>query len=276
MTLQKGQQFTLSVDFTPVSNRDYKDSIFVRVNKPCRLTLKAECTGAGYSVESTVRFPVLEGKIADRNFKIPLKARIDSPNQEIKNFTFAANVSFDAEMFVPQGLTTGNIVTNTIENGERLLEIEGTGSLLNSDEIVLTEIIGDIVLSGKVETSLKINEFNFSPETLVNKIDGKLITTGVCINEFRGIRKFTPDYLDASPNPAASKLEVNVSVFESGDYTVKMFDRQGRELKEFSWEQKDSGEKLIIWNLEDIPSGIYNLVLQTEWDIFHKTVSVVK
>jgi hypothetical protein len=68
---------------------------------------------------------------------------------------------------------------------------------------------------------------------------------------------------DISPNPASTSTTISFYVGQTENLSLKIFDVSGRLIKTLADAFYDEGEYEIIWNTEDIKSGIYFLKLQS-------------
>ena len=78
------------------------------------------------------------------------------------------------------------------------------------------------------------------------------------------------------PNPFNSLTTISYQLPLSGHVSIKVYDIIGQEIDTLVNEFKEPGEYTVIWNAEDMPSGLYfyslkaNGFTQTKKMLFHK------
>jgi len=79
-----------------------------------------------------------------------------------------------------------------------------------------------------------------------------------------------------SPNPATTKVDLQINVTEGTEATLTIFDLNGKEMiNAYEGMLKQGGNSLQI-NCEALPNGVYNLILQTDSQKLTKRFVVVR
>lgn len=276
----KGQSISINVSFKPLFDKKYLDSLIISINKPCSETRSIACFGEGVNltkIGTVVWLPDTTAEIGNPAFRIPLKAKLES-GFGLNNLSYTAEIRFDSRYYLPNIITNGTIRKNDVENGERVLNIEGTASNINNNETILTEMIGLAMLGDKESIPLKLTNFIWSDTTLtINKINGSLVVTGVCQQSLSMLKTFTKINIEINPNPAGDEAEITITSEEKGSLNINVYSVQGMKL-----ESKDislsnlSGSTTVKLNMKDYPTGLYEIVLQTPGEVLTRQIMVVK
>ncbi|MCK4574983.1 T9SS type A sorting domain-containing protein, partial [candidate division WOR-3 bacterium] len=69
--------------------------------------------------------------------------------------------------------------------------------------------------------------------------------------------------LQATPNPASSRVRFSYQLSKKGSVHLNAYDSQGRLIKELIDGEREKGIHVINWNTELLPSGIYFIRFET-------------
>lgn len=274
-----GESIEIEIKFQPDAERQYIDSLLVEIFEPCDEIhgIKLTGEGKGIHVTSKVWLPDIVGKVGDKNFIIPLRAKLNQTDTIISNLSYTTEIRFNARFYKPDSITGGNILENTLINGDRVLKIEGDGINLSSDTTVLTEIQGLVLLGDRKETPLIINEFLWDPPIPNSNINGKLTITGVCQPTISLIQAFTPISIQVIPNPANEEIEINVISDETGRFEINIFTLQGVKVEYKVWNKENKNHKYNLkLNLNDFSNGIYQIILKSPQNIVSEKMMIIK
>jgi hypothetical protein len=81
---------------------------------------------------------------------------------------------------------------------------------------------------------------------------------------------------EAIPNPASGDAKIQFSVDESSNITIELFDMSGKAVKSLYNSQVSAGTQEITINVNNVPSGSYNVVLKTGNRTAVRTIQVVR
>jgi hypothetical protein len=227
--------------------------------------------------KSTVFFPDTVSQVGLENFKIPLKVKINDKTLKFQNLSFTTSFKFKADVFLPTGLTKGKILNDSLDNSNyRNMTIFCDSVNIDDSNRVLTELIGTVLLGDSI-TPLDIIDFKWnSPKlTVIALTDGSL-KTYACAMELRQIHLFNPIKLQIQPNPAIDEIEVIIEGDELGFYTLSLYDLQGMKIDEKTWNRKHKGKDSYKFSTDNYPNGVYQVVVQSPWNVISKSVMIVK
>lgn len=183
------------------------------------------------------------------------------------------------------GITTSISYNNTILKQSNCNEIKLLKTELNSskDESKLTiqlpkEIfLGrvfyldfDVALGNNDTTAIKFDEDNTKiegyPGGFIFSTHDGLVNVTVC--QQGGKRLVNPNGIvsinSITPNPANQQIVVELSLLEKIGYEISIYNNLGQEIKQIIKSNSINGINTEIMNLNDVPSGIYRLILKTE------------
>ncbi|MBZ0263084.1 T9SS type A sorting domain-containing protein [bacterium] len=87
-----------------------------------------------------------------------------------------------------------------------------------------------------------------------------------------------PDGIDVStyPTPFNNTLNINYSIPYSGDVQIQLYNLLGKEVKLFYNGYRKKGKYHIASSMNDLPSGIYFVSIQSEQEVYTKKVLLLK
>ena len=211
--LKENEELEITIIFNPNEVKKYEDTLIIETGKPCQDIFATHLTGEGinFTLQSKVWLPDTSAEIGTIDYKIPLRAKI-MQDTTLSNLKYNVEIGYDASYYQPERITVGNLETNTIENGERVLKISGSIPVITAKETILTELSG-LVLLGKPEPAiLRIISFEWMiPEINIEKQDGSLTVTGVCNQSFSNLVLSDNLSIEIRENPVESEMIIRIS-----------------------------------------------------------------
>ncbi len=128
----------------------------------------------------------------------------------------------------------------------KFMQINGAGTL-EGETITVNAAIGDAV-SGDLESE----SYTASTGLLV------LSSPEEGIEEFENLMPSALHIAGINPNPFNSRTEIAFNVPEDGEVKIRIYSAQGRRLINSDMNLK-KGMNAIIWEADEVPSGIYVL-----------------
>ncbi|MFC2130180.1 T9SS type A sorting domain-containing protein [Bacteroidota bacterium] len=215
---------------------------------------------SSYFAKNQVSLPDTVVKI-DNEISIPINIKLNcSCRENVPDFTYSAEIQFDASFFYPYDSPI--ITGNTVIDGKRILTLEGEFKP-ESQETVVAEIPGLVLLGDSMKTPLEINKFEIlNTDINIETQDGSLEIYGICQPEISRIKLIEPLQVNLSPNPADMELTLNIKSREKGEHNIFVYNARGIELNNISW-QGGSVSKDINIDVSGYPSGLYFVKVQT-------------
>ncbi len=249
---------------------DYDDKIYLKFAGPfCEYRDTIDISGI-VKHENLIFFPETIGTIGDPDFRIPLMVSLNS-TEDISGLSYTAEISLDAYLYDLTGIDNATILSNEKSGRERILSISGENISLSKGEQAIAELSGGLLLSDIRECELKINSFEWDSPYIDNSTqNGFLKVEEICIGDLRAISTFAIPGITACPNPATGQIEINLSGDISNPQSLEIYDSQGKLLRELPLNSKDK----IKINIQDLPSGLYFLILKTATGVYYDKVVV--
>ncbi|MGA2296332.1 MAG: T9SS type A sorting domain-containing protein, partial [FCB group bacterium] len=264
--LDTAWKISISINFAPQSTGIFSDSLIIISNNPCPRKWAIPINGMS-NAESIVSLPDTSAIIGLKDFCVPLRLKLNC--REITSATpmpYIATIYFNADIFYATSITNGTLEVNNISNNIQTIKIRDDNYILQSNDTILTEICGMILLGSAYSTTLTISDFSFQ-DTLVSvvKKNGSINVTGICQPDLRRITFGPLLTMSLSPNPVTDVLNIDIENVEKGNYTLKIFDVLGTTLfsNNFSIYDETVKNKIITLNTNAFAQGIYILTLQT-------------
>jgi hypothetical protein len=279
-----GNRLTLTVSFQPQQEGHYLDTLLVISNSPCpetfRLTFDATATLKEIPVSLAARLPDTTAYPWMRAYSIPLYMQFTSseiPGAQSVEF----EVAMDTSVFFPRSLTRGIITGTTIDatTGERVLSGRIDNVVPDRDEIVLTEIVGDVLLGERDNTVLSLRRLTLADGTRSTTQNGLLTLEGICREGGARFVRSTGGFgITIQPQPVHDVLTALVEVVEAGECSLELYGVDGRSEVVRQWYHRagSDGATIIMHDVSSKGSGVYWLVLHTPTQTVTSRFIVVK
>ena len=85
-----------------------------------------------------------------------------------------------------------------------------------------------------------------------------------------------PILIQIYPNPFDRETHINFELDRSSDITLAAYDQEGKFVKRLFSGEKPMGRHTIVWNAEDLPSGIYFIRLSTDDQLYTVKSTLVR
>jgi len=241
-------------DLDPTELGPYTDSFEYRVISPCDTVITIPVTAEVYA-RVTISSDNIETEIGkEETISVYLKAIADLGEQ---TYTITTNV--DQSVLYTQDEF---VINQTAEINEAKTKIQ--------------EINGMIMLANELEYDITFPSYDFNnPYIEVSTEQGSITIDSVCAFPLRAVTFIEATEMRVSPNPAKDKLVVDVHSEENTIMTLELISSEGRVAYTENWTQTASEKQLNI-NTDKIPSGLYQVRLQTPSGVLTENVIVVR
>ena len=213
-------------------------------------------------IQSKIKLPYLIEEIGIIK-KIPLIMTTNCPFPDsLNNFQFISEIEFDATFFSPHNYSL--IKENKVINDQRILTLEGE-FWHKTQETVIAEIPGLVLLGKKTKTPLKINKFEILNSNIkVELQDGSLEIYGVCEPGMSQIKLFEPLKVDIMPNPVEDILKFCFHPLIFNEVNISISNFLGCYVREFIINNNEfQNNNEVEINVSDFASGLYFATIRT-------------
>lgn len=260
--LSSNSSIEIVLNFSPCHKGIHKADIKVDISEPCEHQIISPVSGLS-TINTIVWLPDTTGIIGDNNFRIPLKAKLETPDDYSLLMSYRAEIRYIADMYMPREFYICDLNDIFIEDDQRVLIIEGDDIIISNQETTIGEFEGTVLLGDKNETPLIISDFAYRSEFVnFSTINGRLRIAGLCFQN--GSRITLLDVLQAkvSPNPSSGGfVQIDLENCSEGDYEIKIYDARGILVKKLTWKNGKEKTKSLRIDLTGIPSGIYQVAI---------------
>lgn len=267
-TIAPGGSIEITVNFTPVSQQLYLDSILVAFDQPCADTRVIAVSGTGrLNVEVLVRLPKDTVSPATEDYRIPIYATIVSGGGVIADGKLTMTVRYASSVYAARTLSTGVVLRNEVIGGFTELDLEIPTFTVGTTETVIGELLGDMTLGSVVSTDLEISNAviiaaNVTPTA---RPENGLLMLDIC--EEGGPRLITKAgslTIMARPNPATETLEIVADTYERGDHQIQVVTLTGDVVATYTFVRgTDATPRSFAVDVRGLASGTYQIILQT-------------
>lgn len=244
---------SITIEYSPDRTGGIIDNLVVETGEICDATLSARLSGAGAGTVS-FRLPDTTAKIGDQNYCFPIyaKSEIDLPEP----IDIELEISLDASAIATYD--SGQIVGD-----RRIFDISISGAIIDSDERVIAEVCGDVMVGNRDEIPL-LFESATAGGSDVETNDGKIVLFGACAQDRRRIELFeAPELKIISKIGDGLSLEIDLGSSRSG--ALEIYNVRGELVQKF--EVTGDGPIAFDPDLRDLPTGAYLIVLKTEFGV---------
>jgi len=246
-------KYTKTLD--PTELGPYADSFEYRVIEPCDTVITIPVTAEVYArVEISTKEEIETEIGAEVSIPVYLECEADLSEQ-----TYTITTDIDQKALYTEDDYT---FTQTAP--------------INKTKPKVHEINGTIMLASSLEYDITFPSYEFNnPYIEVNTEQGSITIDSVCAFPFRSVNITDATEMRVSPNPAKDKLLVDVHSEENTIMTLELISSEGRVTYTENWTQTSSEKQLNI-NTDKIPSGLYQVRLQTPSGVLTESVIVVR
>ncbi len=235
-------------------------------------------------ITPSIRF-ILPDLVADphtRGLAIPITMESVAEPLVCRPDSLTIEVEFNASLFVPRSVSNGTITRNQVIAGRRILGISfGADAAPVSGD--LFTILGDVLLGDSLTTDLSFRSIKYTGLLVTtDSVNGSLSISPICVEGGNRLLDFGDEFGVAKivPNPAGREIAVEVRTVELGSTRLVVYSSGGDVVALQEWVATQSaangGELRRIPLPPDLPSGLYQVVLQTPARRDAKPLIIVK
>ncbi len=259
-TVLNGQTVQYNKTLDPTELGPYTDSFEYRVIESCDTVITIPVTAEVYArVEISTKEETETEIGAEVSIPVYLECEADLSEQ-----TYTITTDIDRKALYTEDDYT---ITQTAEINEAKTQIH--------------EINGTIMLANELEYDITFPSYEFNnPYIEVIDRPGIIKIDTICVFPLRTVTFIEATEMRVSPNPAKDKLVVDISTDVSttlnvAEMTLELISSEGRVTYTENWTQTASEKQLNI-NTDKIPSGLYQVRLQTPSGMLTENVIVVR
>lgn len=163
----------IAVGSTSSSDFPVTDNAFQKNNAGNNDGYIVKFCGCETNINALVWIPDTIAYYGDKEYHLPVYLIVDTiPNDNVLE-SFTTEISFDADLFIPDRLTKGVILENNVVGGVRKIKIRVDNIILTSNKVLITEIIGDVPFSKKNMTIMELANMSWNEPCIeTEKKDG--------------------------------------------------------------------------------------------------------
>ena len=287
ITLQPGETQIFDARFTPTGTpMVYNDTVrFVIENAYCNTTAFIPIRGTGVNpVRASLKLPFIQDVNPSlKDYRIPVSLTVlNISSVATQTDTLVCRVSFDATMFYPKAISNGELQSIQLVGNKRIVEFIMPNIVIqNQQNVVLTEIIGDLLLGQNEIAPIEFESVVWTGVGLDSIIDG-ILDLSIC--QAGGQRLLLGTSLLSAiihPNPTSSSVSIEFQPREVGKHSIAIFDVTSVNITPiipFESELQISGipsiQKTI--DLSTFSNGVYRIVIQTPTQIVSYPLHIIR
>lgn len=287
--LPVGANRTISLTFLPTNIQDYPDSLLITysvLNCPTD-SIWIKLSGRGVPAKNfTIWLPELVSEPTNVDLQIPVYAKLEKTGDLLTNFTLDTLIlEYDRTLFHLEKIININsdvIYTSKLNNDKRQIILTLRNITLNDKDTILAILQGIAMLGNKESTSLDITKVEYNQKALVSRIDfndGKL-SIKYCQDGGDRLLDFSINPFQARilPNPSNGEINLEINIIEKGNYLMYLYDELGNKMniEEAMLDPKISSKLSRRYFLNNLPNGIYQLIIQSPTQIYSINLLIVR
>jgi PKD repeat protein len=195
------------------------------------------------------------GDVVVFNFKYAYKKRTSANNERLRIY-----VSEDCgETWLLRKSLSGNTL-NSQQTGAAFEPADEDWTNVDITNIVQSQFIDNLRIKFEFQNdggnNLYLDHINLYPESMAN------------------IQEEIADNLEVYPNPVNDNMVISMDVYDAANYTISLTNTLGQVVSNVYTGELLSGEQVINYSTESLPSGIYFLNIESNGHL--KTTKVIK
>jgi hypothetical protein len=195
------------------------------------------------------------GDVVVFNFKYAYKKRTSANNERLRIY-----VSEDCgETWLLRKSLSGNTL-NSQQTGAAFEPADEDWTNVDITNIVQSQFIDNLRVKFEFQNdggnNLYLDHINLYPESMAN------------------IQEEIADNLEVYPNPVNDNMVISMDVYDAANYTISLTNTLGQVVSNVYTGELLSGERVINYSTESLPSGIYFLNIESKGHL--KTTKVIK
>ncbi len=281
LNITESQEF--NVAFSPILLINYKDSItFLSTNSNCDSNFVVYLNGKGEpSKELLVYFPDVLTTPDQKDYKIPVLGKFKKNTDFLTDMNISFNLRFNRSLYLPDSIENGEIVKNTIDGRDRVLNLKFTNFDISPTDSIIGYLSGTTLLGDSKITNLTISNIDIVEKELVSSIESEDGTLSVEICEEGGDRllehQLNPFSININPNPASEIINILIKTLEKGNHSLIISDISGIEVYSYNWNAESNGsEKSLKINSNYLNTGIYFVKVYSPNDVKFSKINLIK
>ena len=272
--ISPGGTITLSVRFTPPTNKAYQSNLDIRITSPCAITNTQLVNGEGIPqsiVNATLSIGTIKGKAKERVL-IPILLQTDIGAADAGSYL--GTISFNRTMLFPHNVVKENTLSSqmnvAMSYDHKLGEVTltATGGKVAAGTGVLVYIECEVLIGDNLETPLRIgSQFDFtSGRAKVNqRTDGMFMLEGYCFCEGNrlmkvdGVFRLWQNY----PNPFNPKTVIRYQLAEEAHTVLSITDAYGQEMIRAVDTWQSPGMHRVEIDASELSTGVYYYTIRS-------------
>lgn len=259
-----GQTALLNVQFLPTSVGQFSQTLTLSEER-CGVAATVYATGeAGERTSTTMMLPDTSAYVG-QVVKLPIVMQLAdrAAFNRIAPDTFRTSISFSTALLRFDSVTGGTVVLQKTNPQTGDMTVELVGYIGNTPSDTLATLFCTAMFGDRKTTPLRFNWFTWNAwNVAADTVPGNFTILGNCWDA--GLRLVSqPKVNKISPQPASERITVEVEVPEWTTMQLQLLASNGidRYLQRDIILQK--GDHQLVFDVGQVPSGVYRLVLTT-------------
>lgn len=267
--LKVGQRVNIKLKYRPMVPDSTYYVLRLSSSLPCNRDFDMFVFAQSYDKRmlSIAKVPDVFAKPGDENVKIPLSIRLATDIDSVENATLEMRVRINAYLYDPKGLTNGSITRHdTTADGWHHLWLRFDNlTVKKTSPIPLCDIVGTALATTFFSDSVYLDNMvwsNVIKKPRVQTENGLLQLDRYCVPRNIAWGNYEKTTIQIQPNPVRAAGVVSIETNIPGEYRVQIYSTEGKKLRE----QRLSiarGTTPVQLNAQDLPSGVYPLIITT-------------
>lgn len=278
--IQPNEKISINLIFQPPSVNAFYDTLIVEFSEP--FTFFYEVPIEGYSfLYDTLSIVDTSAFIGTKNLKLPLILAGVANLEESLICDISFDLVIDHSLLTLENENTLPIVSKIVNNTTIIYHFLIPNVTIDQSPKVLTDIFATVLLSPKRTTKIELNNISTNLEgiNIVPK-NGNFEAFAICLTDYSMIEMGSQiTGIDIYPNPISDFLNVSLKSWVSNTSNtphkihICIMNLYGSKIFEVV---EETTQRNLELDLSNIPTGLYNLIVQVEHQQYSKIISVYK
>jgi hypothetical protein len=261
-----GSEIKAVISFKPMEIGNFDDTLIVKIYNLCDSLIEIPLSGYGI-IKTLIMLPDTTAEI-NTEIRIPVSMQLTCGLSIPDIAEFKSEIRYDKSAILPFENQESGVSDGGIQENDRIIYI-------NSNDHS-PGISGLILLPVKDTIPLKWENFDWANNLIESeKLNGRLIVSGVCVRNLSRIKYYNPLKVQISNNISGDKALVNISGDETGSGVISVYTIEGTRINtiNFNKSQKSLTENI---DLTQIVNGFYLITVRINNKFITKNISIIK
>jgi hypothetical protein len=266
-----------SITFAPEVPDNWVGEAIVTISEPCETSYAINLEAI--SVHRTeFDLPELVKDAGEEGVEVALS--IDHLCEVTNSFSsdFRAVIKYNVFFYSSEDVTKDGFDVNVTSQGyEKFAEVNGSYNFGSSAAQSILTLVGQALVGDSTESPITLEEFEWLNDNIYyEKNPGSIEINPFCQQDVYKLEFFQLTEMSISPNPVEEFINASIITEEEGRFNLMIVNSMGKTIKEYTFTNKGLMDENIQIPVDDLSSGVYNVILKAPWSMRSQQIVITK